>query len=73
MDMQASYSLKTISQTDWLNFGVNEMAYLRPAVVNGQPIYAIHAADGAQLALVASRDIGIAAMQQHELEPATLQ
>ncbi len=66
-------SLKNLTQQDLLTFGLNAVAYLRPAMVNGQSIYAIHAADGSQLALVANRDIGLAAMHEHELEPVWLQ
>jgi hypothetical protein len=73
MNTAISYSLKDLTQHDWLTFGLNAIAYLRPAVVNGQSIYAIHAADGSQLALVANRDIGLAAMYEHELEPVWLQ
>ena len=65
-------SLKSLSPNDLLTFGLNEMAYLKPTVVNGQSVFAIHAADGSQLALVATRDIGIAAMNEHDLEPVAL-
>ena len=64
--------MKNLSQSDWLTFGLNDIAYLRPTVVDGQPVYAIHAADGSQLALAVSRDVGVAAMEQHDLEPASL-
>jgi hypothetical protein len=73
MNTDISSSLKNLTQHDWLTFGLNSIAYLRPAVVNGQSIYAIHAADGSQLALVANRNVGLAAMYEHELEPVWLQ
>jgi hypothetical protein len=73
MNIESSVSLKHLSQRDLLTFGLNTVAYLRPATVDGQSVYAIHAADGSQLALVATREVGLAAMQQHELEPAWLQ
>ncbi len=72
MNTEQTGTLKNLSKSDWLTFGLNNVAYLRPALVNGQPIYAIHAADGSQLALVATRDVGLAAMHQHDLEPASL-
>ena len=72
MNIHTSTSLKHISQNDWLTFGLEDIAYLRPTVVDGQPVFAIHAADGSQLALAVSRDVGIAAMQQHELEAVSL-
>jgi hypothetical protein len=72
MNTQTSVSLKNLSQSDLLSFGLNDVAYLKPTMVNGQPVFAIHAADGSQLALVASQEIGVAAMLEHELEPVPL-
>jgi hypothetical protein len=72
MDIQASNSLKNLSLTDLLTFGLNNIAYLKPVQVNGQSVYAIHAADGSQLALVANREVGFAAMIEHDLEPVPL-
>jgi len=65
-------SLKYLSSNDLLTFGLNAVAYLKPATVDGQEVFAIHAADGSQLALVATREIGIVAMQEHDLEPVSL-
>jgi hypothetical protein len=72
MDTQSQNSLKKLSAQDLLTFGLNDIAYLKPASVNGQEVYAIHAADGSQLAFVANREVGFAAMHQHELEPVSL-
>jgi hypothetical protein len=68
----SSASLKSLSANELLTFGLNDVAYLKPANVNGQAVFAIHAADGSQLAFVANREVGFAAMQQHELEPVSL-
>jgi hypothetical protein len=72
MNTQLTTSLKNLSASDLLVFGLNDIAYLKPAEVNGQSVYAIHAADGSQLAFVANREVGFAAMHQHELEPVSL-
>jgi hypothetical protein len=72
MITQSNDLLKNISAQDLLTFGLNDIAYLKPANVNGQAVFAIHAADGSQLAFVANREVGVAAMQQHELEPVSL-
>ena len=72
MNTQSFTVLKNLSASDLLVFGLNDIAYLKPAEVNGQSVYAIHAADGSQLAFVANREVGFAAMQQHELEPVSL-
>ena len=72
MNTQSTIVLKNLSASDLLVFGLNDIAYLKPAEVNGQSVYAIHAADGSQRAFVANREVGFAAMQQHELEPVSL-
>jgi len=72
MDVNAVISLKNLSLSDLLVFGLNNVAYLKPVTVDGQAVFAIHAADGSQLALVASREIGVAAMVEHDLEPVSL-
>jgi hypothetical protein len=72
MNTQSTTTLKNLSANDLLVFGLNDIAYLRPAEVNGQAVYAIHAADGSQLAFVANREVGFAAMHHHELEPVSL-
>jgi len=71
MNTQFTVSLKNLSANELLTFGLNDIAYLKPASVNGQAVYAIHAADS-QLAFVANREVGFAAMHQHELEPVSL-
>jgi hypothetical protein len=63
---------KRFSDRDWLAFGVNEVAYVRALTVDGEKVFAIHGADGSQLAVVPSAEIAWAAMQQHELEPVSL-
>jgi hypothetical protein len=72
MNTQLTTVLKNLSASDLLTFGLNDIAYLKPAQVNGQSVFAIHAADGSQLAFVANREVGFAAMQQHELEAVSL-
>ena len=72
MNASSMISWKTLTQSDLLAFGLNDIAYLKPTVVDGQPVFAIHAADGSQLALVPSRDVGLAALHQHDLEPVSL-
>ena len=72
MQTNTTVSLKNLTQNDLLALGLNDIAYLKPATVDGKPVFAIHAADGSQLAYVESREVGLAAMQQYDLEPVSL-
>ena len=72
MQTNTTVSLKNLTQNDLLVLGLNDVAYLKPATVDGKPVFAIHAADGSQLAYVETREVGLAAMHQHGVEPVTL-
>ena len=52
--------------------GVDRVAYVRPAVVDGRTVYAIHSADGNEIGMMAERDIAFAAVKQHDLEPVSV-
>ena len=61
--------LKNISTREFAVLGMNDMAYVKRVVVNDEPGFAIHSADGTQLALVPNEDIAYATIRQNELEP----
>jgi len=63
-------ALKGISIADWARFGAEDIAYVRPVVVNGVRAMAIHAADGTPIGAAPSAELAIAAILQHEMEPA---
>ena len=63
-------SLKGISVADWASFGADEIAYIRPVVVDGVEAIAIHAADGTPIGAAPSADLAVAAIIEHEMEPA---
>lgn len=66
----AASSLKGISMADWARFGAEDIAYIRPVVVDGVKALAIHAGDGTPIGAAPSTDLAIAAILQHEMEPA---
>ena len=49
--------------------GMQDIAYVKRAVVNDVPAYTVHAADGTQIAAFVDRDVAFATMRQHDLEP----
>jgi len=63
-------SLRDLSPMDWARFGVQQIAYIRPVVVNGVAAMAIHAADGTPIGAAPTADLAIAAIMQHEMAPA---
>ncbi len=61
-------ALKELSPKDWADFGVNDLAYLKLIEEEGEPRYAIHAANGTPLAVMDTRATAQAAILQNELE-----
>ena len=52
--------------------GMEDFAYIKHVVVDGVSGYAVHAADGTQIALLADRDVAFATVRQHDLEPVSV-
>lgn len=65
--------LKDIDPQDFLTFGVEQVAYIRPTVVDEQDLYAIYAADGTQLFIVESYQAALRAIHISDLDASTLQ
>lgn len=50
-------------------FGMQDLAYIKQVSVNDVAGYAVHAADGTQIAILPDRQIAFATVRQHDLEP----
>lgn len=61
-----------MSAEAFAHWGVGQIAYIKPVVVDGQPLAAIFSADGQQIGLTATRDVARAATIQHSLEPVSV-
>jgi hypothetical protein len=66
---QPPVSLKQLSVADWARFGLQEVAYIRPVLVNGVQAIAIHAADGTPIGAAPNAQLAIAAILENEMEP----
>ncbi|WP_376092216.1 DUF1150 family protein [Roseomonas sp. CCTCC AB2023176] len=70
MSPNLSDGLRNLSALDWARYGAQEVAYIRPVVVNGTAAIAIHAADGTPIGAAPNEALAIAAILQHDLSPA---
>ena len=68
-----SFNIRDISAEQLGELGVARIAYVKPVEFNGTQGFAIHAANGAPMALIADRDVAIALIMQHEMVPALVQ
>jgi len=65
--------LRRLSPKDFAAFGVNDLAYVKPAQQEGKDGFTIHAADGTLLSFVERQDVAFATVRQHDMEPLNLQ
>lgn len=64
--------LKNLSTRDFLNFGIQDVAYIRPVNVQNKTAFAIHAADGTPLSVMETMASAIMVVRHNELEPVTI-
>ena len=68
--MAAIFDIRHISTEQLAQLGMQQIAYVKPVVVNGAACFAIHAADGTPMAIAGGLDVAVAAIVQHEMVPA---
>ncbi len=61
--------LKSISPREFALLGMNDLAYVKRVVVNDEVKYAIHGADGTELAVAPTEELAYATIRQNDLEP----
>lgn len=64
--------LRGLNARDFAALGAAEIAYMRPTLVNGESVIAIHAADGTPIGAAPDVDLAAAAIVQNEMAPARL-
>ncbi|HEX4171573.1 MAG TPA: DUF1150 family protein [Acetobacteraceae bacterium] len=62
--------IHSISPQQLAMLGMQQIAYIKPVVVNGATAFAIHAADGTPMAIAEGREVALEAIVQHEMVPA---
>ena len=62
--------IRKLTPADLGKLGLQEMAYVKPVILNGAHAFAIHAADGTPMAVAPDQNLAVAAIVQHEMVPA---
>lgn len=57
---------------DFEALGMEQLAYVKPVEVDGRAAFAVHAADGTELAVMPDREVARAAIRQYDLEPVSV-
>ena len=62
-----SIDIRHLSTAQLQALGVSQLAYVKPVVVGGVTAFAIHAADGTQMAVAEDCAVAVAAIREHEM------
>ena len=61
--------VRQITADQLQQLGVSQLAYVKPVMLNGAAMFAIHAADGSPMAVAEDRNLALAAIMEHEMIP----
>ena len=65
-----TFDIRALSPADLGRLGMQQIAYVKPVMLNGAHAFAIHAADGTPMAVAQDCGLALAAIVQHEMVPA---
>jgi hypothetical protein len=61
--------IRQITTDQLMHLGVSRLAYIKPVTVEGEDLFAIHAADGTPMAVAPNRELAWGAILEHEMVP----
>jgi hypothetical protein len=64
--------IKQMSAREMALLGMQDLAYIKRVIVDGATGYAVHAADGTEIAVLADREVAFATVRQHDMEPVSV-
>jgi hypothetical protein len=67
--MNAIEQIQTMTPAAFAALGMEQIAYIKPIVVDGQTGFGIYTANGQQVAVMPNRDLAIEAVRQNDLAP----
>ncbi|CAK0760464.1 DUF1150 family protein [Azospirillaceae bacterium] len=62
-------SQRTLTPKEFVAFGLNVVAFVKPVRIRGVTGYGIFAADGTPLTVLTERETAVAAIRQNNMEP----
>lgn len=69
MNTNAIPAFTQMSPTDFAALGLHQIAFVKPTVLEGQAVVAVHGADGTPLTVVKDRDVAFVVIRQNDMEP----
>lgn len=69
-ETETGFDPRTLTEAQFAQLGVSQLAYIKPVVIEGKRVVAIHAANGTPMGLADDADTAAVAIIQHEMIPA---
>ncbi len=66
--MSTMENTRIMTDQDLAGLGLQSVVYIKRIDVAGEDAYSIHAADGAEIAIMENRDIAFATIRDHDME-----
>ena len=70
--METCDRLRGLTGRDLASLGVHAVAYIKPVTVDCESVFAVHSADGREMAIIADREIAMETVRQNHLEPVSV-
>jgi hypothetical protein len=70
--MQFVEGIRQLSARELGLLGMNDVAYIKRVVDDGTEAFAVHAADGTRIAVLANRDLAFVVVRQNDMEPVSV-
>ncbi|MBI4183481.1 MAG: DUF1150 family protein [Proteobacteria bacterium] len=64
--------LRSVSAEDLSALGLEHVAYVKAIAHEGRRFYAVHSANGQQMAIMEDREVAFAAIRQNDMEPVSV-
>jgi hypothetical protein len=68
-EMHFIEGIRPLSARELGLLGVNDVAYVKRIVEDGNEAFAVHAADGTRIAVMGNRDLAFLVVRQNDMEP----
>jgi len=71
-EMHFIEGIRQLSARELGLLGINDVAYIKRIVDDGNEGFAVHAADGTRIAVLANRDLAFLMVRQNDMEPVSV-
>lgn len=70
--MQFIEGIRHLSEREFGLLGMEDVAYVKRVFVDGTEAFAVHAADGTQIAIMGDLAVAVTVVRQHDMEPVSV-